>query len=173
MMIGAMAEAGRVLGIQRYVDGAIRATDFLLDTLARPESRLYRTYRAGKAHLEACLEDYAYLSEAMIDLYEACGRERYLQEAVCLAERILEDFLDHDQGGFFTTGKEHESLILRSREGPDGATPSGNAVAASVHLLDCPFILDARISERLPPKPFEPMVTRLLTSLEDLPRVSW
>ena len=131
MMIGAMAEAGRVLDIQRYVDGAIRAADFLLDTLTRPESRLYRTYRAGKAHLEGCLEDYAYLSEAMIDLYEASGEERYLHEAVCLAERILEDFVDHDHGGFFTTGKDHESLILRSREGPDGATPSSNAVAAS------------------------------------------
>ncbi len=132
MMIGAMAEAGRVLGIQRYVDGAIRATDFLLDTLARPESRLFRTYRGGKAHLEGCLEDYAYLSEALIDLYESCGRERYLHEAVCLAERILEDFVDDDHGGFFTTGKDHESLILRSREGPDGATPSSNSVAASV-----------------------------------------
>jgi aryl-alcohol dehydrogenase-like predicted oxidoreductase len=131
MMIGAMAEAGRVLGLQKYVDGAIRASNFLLDTLARPESRLYRTYRAGKAHLEGCLEDYAFLSEALIDLYEASGEERYLHEAVCLAERILEDFVDHDQGGFFTTGKDHESLILRSREGPDGATPSSNAVAAS------------------------------------------
>ena len=131
MMISAMAETGRVLGIQRYVDAAIRAADFLLTTLARPESRLYRTYRAGKAHLDACLEDYAYLSEAMIDLYEASGIERYLHEAVCLAERILEDFSDPDQGGFFTTGKNHETLIIRSREGPDGATPSGNAIAAS------------------------------------------
>ena len=86
MMIGAMAEAGRVLGIQRYVEGATRAADFILDTLARPESRLYRTYRAGKAHLEACLEDYAFLSESLIDLYEAGGQERYLHEASCLAE---------------------------------------------------------------------------------------
>ena len=131
MMIGTMAEAGRVLGARQYVDAATQAADFLLDTLARPESRLFRTYRNGKAHLEGCLEDYAYLSEAMIDLYEANGQERYLHEAVALAERILEDFSDHEQGGFFTTGIHHESLILRSREGPDGATPSGNAVAAT------------------------------------------
>ena len=92
---------------------------------------LLRTYRKGKAHLNACLEDYAYLAEALIDLYEAGASERYLHEAVGLAERIVEDFSDQEHGGFFTTALDHESLILRSREGPDGATPSGNAVAAS------------------------------------------
>ncbi|GJL53607.1 MAG: hypothetical protein NPIRA02_07390 [Nitrospirales bacterium] len=131
MMIGAMAEAARVLGHQRYLDAAQRAADFLLTTLTRPGNRLLRTYREGKAHLNACLEDYAYLADALIDVYEAGTSERYLQESALLAERILEDFSDHDQGGFFTTSSDHESLILRSREGPDGATPSGNAVAAS------------------------------------------
>lgn len=132
MMIGTMAEAARVLGNQRYLDAAQRAADFLLTTLAQPGNRLLRTYREGKAHLQACLEDYAYLAEALIDLYEAGASERYLHEAVSLAERILEDFSDREHGGFFTTATDHESLILRSREGPDGATPSGNAVASSV-----------------------------------------
>ena len=131
MMISAMAEAARVLGNQKYLDAATRAADFLLTTLSQPGNRLLRTYRAGEAHLNACLEDYAYLAEALIDLYEAGASERYLHEAVSLAERIVENFSDEDQGGFFTTATDHESLILRSREGPDGATPSGNAVAAS------------------------------------------
>jgi len=131
MMIGAMAEAARVLGNQRYLDAAQRAADFLLTTLSQPGNRLLRTYREGKAHLHACLEDYAYLAEALIDLYEAGASERYLHEAVSLAERILEDFSDREHGGFFTTAVDHESLILRSREGPDGATPSGNAVASA------------------------------------------
>ncbi len=131
MMIGAMAEAGRVLGDQRYLDAATRTADFLLTTLVQPDNRLLRTYRQGKAHLNACLEDYAYLAEALIDLYEAGSSERYLHEAVGLAERIIQDFSDQEQGGFFTTAIDHESLILRSREGPDGAIPSGNAVAAS------------------------------------------
>ena len=131
MMIGTMAEAARVLGNQRYLTAATRAADFLLTTLSQPGNRLLRTYREGKAHLQACLEDYAYFSEALIDLYEAGGEERYLYEAASLAERIVEDFSDDSQGGFYTTAKDHESLILRSREGPDGATPSGNAVAAS------------------------------------------
>jgi uncharacterized protein YyaL (SSP411 family)/aryl-alcohol dehydrogenase-like predicted oxidoreductase len=132
MMIGAMAEGARVFGDSRYLEAAEEAADFLLRTMKRPDDGLYRTYRAGKAHLDACLEDYAWLAEGLIDLYEAGAHEGYLEEAVRLAERILADFSDVQNGGFFTTSKDHESLILRSREGPDGATPSGNAVAASV-----------------------------------------
>jgi uncharacterized protein YyaL (SSP411 family)/aryl-alcohol dehydrogenase-like predicted oxidoreductase len=132
MMIGTMAEAGRVFNHQPYLDGAIRAADFLLTTLSRPDNHLWRTYRNGKAHLNACLEDYAYASEAMLEVYEATGIERYLHEAVSLGEKILEDFEDREHGGFFTTAVDHETLILRGREGADGATPSGNAVAASV-----------------------------------------
>lgn len=132
MMIGSMAEAGRVFNHQPYLDGAIRAADFLLTTLSRPDNHLWRTYRNGKAHLNACLEDYAYASEAMLEVYEATGIERYLHEAISLGERILEDFEDREHGGFFTTAVDHETLILRGREGADGATPSGNAVAASV-----------------------------------------
>ncbi len=132
MMISAMAEGARVFGDSRYLEAAGEAADFLLRAMKRPDQGLYRTYRAGKAHLDACLEDYAYLAEGLIDLYEAGAHEGYLDEAVRLAERILADFSDVQQGGFFTTSKDHESLILRSREGPDGATPSGNAVAASV-----------------------------------------
>ncbi len=132
MMISTMAEAGRVFNHQPYLDGAIRAGDFLLTTLSRPDNRLWRTYRHGKAHLNACLEDYAYAAEAMLDLYEATGIDRYIHEAVALSERIVEDFEDHEHGGFFTTANDHETLILRGREGADGATPSGNAVAACV-----------------------------------------
>ncbi len=132
MMIGTMTEAGRVFNHQPYLDSAIRAADFLLTTLSRPDNRLWRTYRHGKTHLNACLEDYAYAAEAMLDLYEATGIDRYIHEAVALSERIVEDFEDREHGGFFTTANDHETLILRGREGADGATPSGNAVAAWV-----------------------------------------
>jgi len=130
MMISAMAEGFRVFGESRYLDSATRAADFLLHSLSRPDGGLYRTYRANKAHLDAYLEDYAFLIEALIDVYEAGGPESYIHEAIRLAERLIEDFSDEEHGGFFTTAKNHEALILRSREGPDGATPSGNAVAA-------------------------------------------
>ena len=130
MMISALAEAGRILRHAPYLEAACRAADFLLTTLSRPDGGLYRTCRASKAHLNAYLEDYAYLVEALIDVYEAGGEKRYLGEAVRLGERLLRDFLDKKHGGFFTTSNDHEVLILRGREGPDGATPSGNAVAA-------------------------------------------
>ncbi len=132
MMISGMAEAGRVLGISRFVDAACLAADFILRVHRTAEGRMHRTSRKGRAHLDAVLEDYAYFGEGLVDLYEACGNERYLATAQELAERLLEAFHDRDQGGFFTTSQQHELLILRGREGADGATPSGNAVAASL-----------------------------------------
>ncbi|HEY5627655.1 MAG TPA: aldo/keto reductase [Nitrospira sp.] len=131
MMISAMAEAGRVLGSSAYTAAARRAADFLLRLHRTPEGRLLRTSRQGRAHLDAVLEDYAYLGEGLVDLYEASGEPGYLAAAGSLAERLIESFQDRDQGGFFTTALEHEALILRGREGADGATPSGNAVAAA------------------------------------------
>ena len=131
MMISAMAEAGRVLGINRYIDGAMRAADFLLLVHRTTEGTLLRTSRQGRAHLDGVLEDYAYLTEGLIDLYEASGQERYLIAARQFGERMVDSFLDEDQGGFYTTAKTHETLIIRAREGADGATPSGNAVAVS------------------------------------------
>ena len=132
MMISAMAEAGRVLGIRRYIDGAMRAADFLLLVHRTSGGALLRTSRQSRAHLDGVLEDYAYLAEGLIDLYEACGQERYLTAALQCGERIMGLFMDEDQGGFYTTAKTHEALIIRAREGADGATPSGNAVAVSV-----------------------------------------
>ena len=131
MMISAMAEAGRVLGIGRYIDGAMKAADFLWLVHRTPEETLLRTSRQSRAHLDGVLEDYAYLAEGLIDLYEACGQERYLTAALQCGERMVESFQDKDQGGFYTTARTHEALIIRAREGADGATPSGNAVAVS------------------------------------------
>jgi len=140
MMLSAMAEAARVFGETRYLDAAVQTADFLLKTHVQSDGRLLRTSRAGRAHLEAYLEDYAYLAEGLIDLYEAGAPERYLRAAAGLADRLLSDFMDGEQGGFFTTAKHHEALIIRSREGADGATPGGNAVAASaLARLACHF----------------------------------
>jgi uncharacterized protein YyaL (SSP411 family) len=141
LMISAMAEGYRVLGERRHLDAAVRAADFLLSTLLQPDGRLLRTYRKGVAHLHAYLEDYACLCEGLIDLYEAGGAARYLHEAMRMAERLLADFADEESGAFYTTSRDHETLILRHREGTDGATPSGNAVAASA-LARLSFHLD-------------------------------
>ncbi|WHZ30289.1 MAG: uncharacterized protein OJF51_005092 [Nitrospira sp.] len=131
MMLSAMAEAARVFGNADYLDSAQRTADFLLRSHAKPDGRLLRTSRGDRAHLDAYLEDYAYLTEGLVDLYEAGSRESYLHAAARLAEYLISDFMDQEQGGFFTTATHHESLILRHREGMDGAIPSANAVAAS------------------------------------------
>jgi len=143
MMISAMAEAGRVLGVSRYINGARKAADFLLRVHRPSERTLLRTSRQGRAHLDGVLEDYACLAEGLIDLYEACGQERYLTIALQLGERIVELFQDENQDGFYTTARTHEALIIRAREGADGATPSGNAVAASA-LARLSFHYDRR-----------------------------
>ncbi len=143
MMLSAMAEAARVFGESRYCDSAERTADFLLKTHVRPDGRLLRTSRAGTAHLDAYLEDYAYLAEGLVDLYEAGASESYLHAAARLADFLMTDFFDTEHGGFFTTANNHESLILRAREGADGATPSANAVAASA-LARLSFHFDRR-----------------------------
>ncbi len=132
MMLGALAEGYRVLGDPRYLAAARRAADFLRTALRRPDGGLLRTYRAGKAHLGAYLEDYAFLAEGLLDLYEAGDDGRYLGEARRLAERILTDFADPQGGAFYDTAADHEALIMRGRQGHDAATPSPNAVAATV-----------------------------------------
>jgi uncharacterized protein YyaL (SSP411 family) len=129
LMIGAMAEGFRVLRDPRYLDSAERAARFVLSALRRPDGGLFRTARAGRAHLPGCLDDYAYLSDALITLFEAGGSAEFLAEALRLAERASQDFGDGD-GAFFTTARDHETLFARPREGQDGALPNANAVLA-------------------------------------------
>jgi hypothetical protein len=131
LMIGALAEGARVLGLERYREAAERAADFVLAELRTPQGALLRTWRRGRAHLSACLEDYAYLAEGLLDLYEAGGAHRYLDAALELAEAVRERFVA-PEGGFYSVAEDHERLVVRFREGHDGAVPNPNAVAAHV-----------------------------------------
>jgi uncharacterized protein YyaL (SSP411 family) len=130
LMIAACAAGYAVLQEDSYLSAAATAADFLMLRLVDGTGRLLRAYRSGRAHLPGYLEDYAYLSNALIDLYEAGGDETYLHKAAELAETIVSDFRDADSGAFFSTARQHENLLLRYRGGHDGATPSANAVAA-------------------------------------------
>ena len=140
LMIGAMAHGARVLGDVGFLQSGCAAADFVLEALRKPDGRLLRTYRAGKAHLDGYLEDYADLCEGLIDLYEAGADARYLQAAGALAEHMVADFWDDTRGVFFDTAHQHEALLYRARDGHDGATPSAHATAAltlarlAVHL---------------------------------------
>jgi uncharacterized protein len=130
LMIEALALAARVWPERGYAESAARAASFLLERLTRPDGGLLRTYRAGKAHLAAYLEDYAYLTQGLVSLYEVSGDERFLNEAARLAQRLIDDFGDPQGGPFYQTAHAHEALIARVRDGHDGAVPNANAIAA-------------------------------------------
>jgi uncharacterized protein YyaL (SSP411 family) len=131
LMIAALAVGGRILKDPRYLDTAGRAAGFILDRMRRDDGRLLHTYRDGRAHLEAYLDDYAHLLDGLTRLYEATGEPRWIESALELARVLIDEFADPAQGGFFYTGHHHEALIARQKDFYDNATPSGNGMAAT------------------------------------------
>jgi uncharacterized protein len=133
MMLRSFAEGSRILDRSDYLDAARKNADFLLTNL-RKDGLLLHTYKEGKAKIGAFLEDYAHLIDGLVSLYEASFETRWIEEAIGLAETMIAEFASDDGPGFFDTGASHEALISRPRDLQDGATPSGNSVAASVLL---------------------------------------
>jgi uncharacterized protein YyaL (SSP411 family) len=131
LMLDAMARAGAVLGEPRYLEAAAKGAHFLLSALRREDGRLLHTWRHGQAKLDAYLDDYANLANALVSLYEATFEVQHLQAAIGLMETVLKHFAD-PQGGFYYTADDHEQLIVRNKDFTDNAVPSGNAMAATV-----------------------------------------
>ena len=131
LMIKALSLAGAVLNQPTYLESAQDAADFLLKEMTGDDGRLLHAYRAGKAHLDAYLDDYAFTIEAFIALFEATGRARWIKRAVKLADSMIQHFEDSDVGGFFYTADDAEVLIARNKDWHDGSLVSGNASAAS------------------------------------------
>jgi uncharacterized protein len=129
LAIRGMARAGRVFGRPDWIDSARRALDFIRARMWR-EGRLFATYKDGRAHLNAYLDDYAFLIAALLELMQAEFEAGDLDFGKELADVLLEQFEDAEAGGFFFTARDHEQLIHRPKPGHDNATPSGNAVAA-------------------------------------------
>jgi uncharacterized protein YyaL (SSP411 family) len=129
LAIAALADAGAVLGREDYLDAARSCAGFVLEQL-RDNGRLLRTYKDGRAHLNAYLEDHAFLLEALMALYESSFEERWFAEARSLAETTIERFGDPERGGFYSTSSDHEELIARRKEVGDHPIPSGNSAAA-------------------------------------------
>jgi uncharacterized protein len=130
LAIAALADAGAVLGRDDYLDAARAGAEFVLGSLRDPDGNLLRTYKDGRAHLNAYLEDHAFLLEALLALYEASFEERWFTEARALAETTIERFGDPERGGFYSTSSDHEQLIARRKEVGDHPIPSGNSSAA-------------------------------------------
>ena len=133
LMLASFAEAAAILDRADYLSVAGRNAQFVLDNLRR-DGLLLRTYKDGQAKLNGYLEDYSFFADGLIALYESTGELNWLEEARSITERMVEEFWDEEEGGFFYTGKSHEELIVRSKDYFDNATPSGNSVAAEVLL---------------------------------------
>src|SRR5262249_31931834 len=111
LAIRGMAHAGRVFGREEWIHSARRAFEFLRARLWR-DGRLFATYKDGRAHLNAYLDDYAFLIAAALELLQARFSSEDLAFACTLADVLLEQFEDTEGGGFFFTGRDHERLIL-------------------------------------------------------------
>ncbi len=146
MMLASLAEAARLLGRPDYLDAARRSGEFLLKHMVGDEGRLFRSHKNGRSTLNAYLEDYANLVDALLELYQTTFEERFFAEARRLAEVALARFKSAD-GGFYDTSDDHESLIVRPRNLQDNVTPSGNAMMAKQLLRLSAYTGDSRYDE--------------------------
>ena len=146
LMISSLAYGGAVLEEEKYIEAARHAAEFILSTLHK-NGRLMRYYRDGRVVEKAFLDDYAFTTMGMLDLYEATFDVKWLIEAKSLSNQMIELFADSEKGGFFLAGKDGEKLIARTKPGSDGAIPSGNSVAALVLLKLGRLTMDQRFTE--------------------------
>jgi uncharacterized protein YyaL (SSP411 family) len=131
LMIEGLAHAGRMFGRSDWIAAARRSLTLIRTSLWDAKSgRLLATYKAGRAHLNAYLDDYAFLLTALLEMLQADFRSDELQFAQAVADALLQRFEDIDNGGFFFTAHDHEVLIARLKPGADSSTPAGNGVAA-------------------------------------------
>jgi uncharacterized protein len=140
MFVSTLAEAAAVLRRPDWLAAAVRTAELLTAELRREDGRWLRSWQrpsddhpGGARHL-AYAVDYAWLVDAFTRLAEATGQARWLAEAVAAADALVHLFADDEEGGFFTTGRDAEQLLVRQKDLFDGATPSANAVAASALL---------------------------------------
>ncbi|GAC1381375.1 MAG: thioredoxin domain-containing protein [Ktedonobacteraceae bacterium] len=147
LMLRSFAEAARYLSRPDYLQVAIHNAEFLLHEL-RSEGRVLRTYKDGRARLNGYLEDYTFLADGLLALYEASFDPRWFFEAHRLMDEAITLFADQQNGGFFDTGTDHEALISRPKDIMDNATPAGNSVAVDVLLRLAAFTGEERYRQR-------------------------
>ncbi len=156
LMIDALARSARTLQEPKYLNAARFAAESLQQHLLQPDGRLLHVWRHGTAKLAGYLDDYTYLMNAFVSLYEASFEERWIEAAVALANTVLQHFRD-PSGGFFYTANDHEQLIARHQDLHDSSVPSGNSMAAYALL---------RLSKFLPTQQAEPFQTAAQQTLQ-------
>lgn len=132
-MISAMARAGFAVNEPKYTQAAVQAANFVLTKLSK-DGRLLRAYRGAASRHGAVLEDYAFFIAGLLDLFEATGDVRWMDESLRLQKILETHHLDKEGGGFFATPDDGEVLLVREKPDYDGAQPSGNSVA-TLNLL--------------------------------------
>jgi uncharacterized protein YyaL (SSP411 family) len=131
LMISAFARAGAVFGEPRYGEAAVRAAAFVRDNLYDSDSRtLWRIWRDGRAPVGAFLDDHAFLTQGLLDLYEVTLDVRWLRWALDLQARQDELFLDSEHGGYFNAAASDAATVIRLKDDQEGAEPAGNSIAA-------------------------------------------
>ncbi len=142
LMISAYAKAFQVLGETEYLERAVKSAEFIINNLYDKSSHtLKHRWRDGDARFEGTLEDYAFFTQALMDLYESCFNEKYLEIAVSLTETSINDFYDDENGGFFDTTGKDKSILVRTKEDYDSAEPTGNSIAI-LNLLRLSYITE-------------------------------
>ncbi len=130
LAIAALARAGSWLRDERFTVAAAEAAAFILERMRDHDGRLLHRYRAGDAAIAGLLDDYAFVTWGLIELHQATLETRWLVEAVRLADIMLAEFADGEDGGLLFASRGAPPLLLRRKESWDHATPSGNSVAA-------------------------------------------
>lgn len=144
LMISSLALGAQAFQEARYAQAAREAAVFFRDHMWR-DGALLRTHRHGESRLPGYLDDYAFLANACVDLYEATFEPEWIEEACRLLKAMRAKFWDEYAGMFCFTSVEHHHLIARARPSHDGAEPSGNAVAALLLLRLAALLGDAEL----------------------------
>lgn len=128
LMIAALAKGAAVFNMDEYLRAAVQAADFIYHKLRRKDGRLLARYRDGEAAIPAFLDDYAFFTWGLLELYQLTFTPCYLSRALQLTEQMLDLFQDKQTGDFYFSGSDGEKLITRPKEIYDGAMPAGNSV---------------------------------------------
>ena len=147
LMLRAFAEAGASLGRADYLNAAIKNARFLLESMQR-QGRLLHAYRNGQAKVPGYLEDYAFLADGLLALYEATFDTQWLSAAISLVDPMQDLFWDEAIGGFYDTGSDQDTLIVRPRDVFDNAHPCGGSVASEVLLRLAVFTGNSQYATR-------------------------
>ena len=128
LMIAALARASIILNEPAYLEAAIKSSEFVLNKISK-DGKLLKRYRNNKAAINAHLDDYAFMSWGLLEIYQATFESKYLSSCLDLMNIMVDDFWDDKNGGFFLGSDQSEKLLVRTKTAYDGAIPSGNSVA--------------------------------------------